>query len=132
MDRLLNNDIETDTLSPSTLAFVGDAVFGLFVREELAQTNRPVGALHSLSVGRVNAVAQAKAYKIVEPLLSEKEMAIYKRGRNANTNNTPKGSSVGQYHSATGLETLFGYLYLNGDIERLREIFILIANTNPV
>ena len=128
MERLLNSEIEANTLSPSTLAFVGDAVFGLLVREELAKTNRPVGVLHSLSVSRVNAVAQAKAYKIIEPILTENEMAIYKRGRNANTNNTPKGASVGQYHSATGLETLFGYLYLNAEMIRMREIFILISN----
>ena len=127
MDRLLNNDIDVNSLSAGVLAFVGDAVFALLVSEELAVINRPAGVIHSLSVKRVNAVAQAAAYKIIEPILTEKEIRIYKRGRNSYTNNTPKGASEGQYHSATGLEALFGYLYLNSEIIRLREIFNIIS-----
>ena len=100
-------------LSPSVLAFVGDAVYGLLVRTYLAEVNRPSGELHKLSVKLVNATAQAEAYKIIEPQLSEKEVMVFKRGRNFKTGNTPKNSSGGDYHTATGLETLFGFLYLS-------------------
>ncbi|MBQ3057474.1 MAG: ribonuclease III [Clostridia bacterium] len=113
-------------LSPSVLAFVGDAVYGLMVRTALAQINRPSGELHKLSVKIVNATAQAQAYKIIEPILSEKEISVFKRGRNFKTGNTPKNSSGGDYHTATGLETLFGFLYLSGEKDRLETLFNLI------
>jgi len=113
-------------LSPSVLAFVGDAVYGLMVRTALAQINRPSGELHKLSVKLVNATAQAQAYKIIEPILSEKEISVFKRGRNFKTGNTPKNSSGGDYHTATGLETLFGFLYLSGEKDRLETLFNLI------
>lgn len=113
-------------LSPSVLAFVGDAVYGLMVRTALSEVNRPSGELHKLSVKLVNATAQADAYKIIEPILSEKEISVFKRGRNFKTGNTPKNSSGGDYHTATGLETLFGFLYLSGEKERLQTLFNLI------
>ncbi|MBE6779509.1 MAG: ribonuclease III [Ruminococcaceae bacterium] len=113
-------------LSPSVLAFVGDAVYGLMVRTALAQVNRPSGELHKLSVKLVNATAQAEAYKIIEPTLSEKEVMVFKRGRNFKTGNTPKNSTGGDYHTATGLETLFGFLYLSGERERLEALFNII------
>lgn len=113
-------------LSPSVLAFVGDAVYGLCVRERLAQVNRPSGELHKLSVEWVNASAQAKAYKIIEPHLTEEEMSIFKRGRNFHTGNTPKSSTGGEYHTATGLETLFGFLHLSGQHQRINQLFELI------
>ena len=113
-------------LSPSVLAFVGDAVYGLMVRTALAQVNRPSGELHKLSVKLVNATAQAEAYKIIEPTLFEKEISVFKRGRNFKTGNTPKNSSGGDYHTATGLETLFGFLYLSGEKDRLETLFNMI------
>ena len=113
-------------LSPSVLAFVGDAVYGLCVREKLAQVNRPSGELHKLSVEWVNASAQAKAYKIIEPHLTEEEMSIFKRGRNFHTGNTPKSSTGGEYHTATGLEALFGFLHLSGQHQRISELFELV------
>ena len=115
-------------LSPSVLAFVGDAVYGLYVRKYLAEVNRPSGELHKLSVQLVNATAQAKAYALIEPLLSEKEISVFKRGRNFRTNNTPKNSTGGEYHTATGLETLFGFLYLSNQNERTNELFDIIWN----
>ena len=118
--------MDVNALSPSTLAFVGDAYYGLLVRERLAETNRPSGELHSRSVQLVKAGAQAEAYKIIEPYLNDTEILIYKRGRNAHVNSVPKNSTVGEYHSATGLETLFGYLYLSGEDIRARELFNLI------
>ncbi len=116
-------------LSASTLAFVGDAYFGLLTRIRLAQTERPLGELHSLSVKLVNANAQAEGFKAIEPILSEKELAVFKRGRNSHTKNTPKNSSVAQYHAATGLETLFGYLKLSGGEKRAEELFDIIWKT---
>ena len=113
-------------LSAGTLAFVGDAVYGLLVRQRLAETNRPIGELHRLSVTFVNANSQAEAFKIIEPLLTEKEISQYKHGRNLHTNNVPKQSTVAQYHSATGLEALFGYLHLSGQFDRINELFELI------
>ena len=113
-------------LSPLTLAFLGDGVYGLLVRERLCECSRPAGELHSRSVRFVNATAQAKAFKLIEPMLSEEEMSIFKRGRNAHTNTTPKNSTNGEYHAATGLETLFGYLHLKGDKDRIDQLFSVI------
>lgn len=119
-------------LSPSVLAFVGDGVYGLMVRTALAEVNRPSGELHKLSVKLVNATAQAEAYKIIEPILSEKEIMVFKRGRNFKTGNTPKNSSGGDYHTATGLETLFGFLYLSGENERLKTLFNIIWENSGI
>lgn len=119
-------------LSPSVLAFVGDAVYGLMVRTALAEVNRPSGELHKLSVRLVNATAQAEAFKVIEPNLSEKEISVFKRGRNFKTGNTPKNSSGGDYHTATGLETLFGFLYLSGDNERLQTLFNIIWENSEI
>ncbi len=113
-------------LSPSTLSFVGDAVFGLLVRERLAEINRPSGELHSASVPFVSANGQVKAYELIKDVLSEEETAIFKRGRNFHTGRSPKNASHGNYHIATGVETLFGYLHLCGENERVNELFSLI------
>lgn len=116
------------TMSPSTLAFMGDAVYGLLVREKLCSVNRHSGELHSMSVKYVSATAQDEAFSVISDLLSEEEMAVFKRGRNFHTSNTPKSSSAKQYHTATGLETLFGHLYLTGKNDRLGELFDIIWN----
>ena len=113
-------------LSGTTLAFVGDSVYGLLVREKLCQTDRPSGALHSMSVKFVNASAQADAYCIIKDILTEKEIDIFKRGRNAHTSTTPKNSTNADYHTATGLEALFGYLHLSQRSGRITELFEII------
>lgn len=118
--------MEAKLLNPSVLSFVGDAVYGLLVREKLSSVNRPSGQLHTLSVKLVNAVSQARAYSVIEPDLNETEISIFKRGRNFHTGNTPKNATKGEYHTATGLETLFGYLHLSGEHERIKELFELI------
>ena len=110
-------------LSPSVLAFVGDAVYGLLVRTKLAEINRSSGDLHALSVKYVSAVAQAEAFKVIEDLLDEKELMIFRRGRNFHTGNTPKSATAGEYHAATGFECLFGYLHLSGQNNRAQELF---------
>lgn len=116
-------------LSPSVLAFVGDAVYGLYVRRYLASVNRPSGELHRLSVKLVNASAQAKAYLLIENELSEKELSVFKRGRNFHTSTTPKSATNKEYHTATGLECLFGFLYLSGEIQRADQLFETIWNS---
>ena len=113
-------------ISPLTLSFVGDGVYTLEVRKRLAKFNRPVGELHSACVSFVNATAQAKAFKVIEHLLTENETAVFKKGRNAHTNGSPQNSTVGEYHIATGVEALFGYLYLSGQSDRINELFKVI------
>lgn len=114
----------TNMYGPLSLAFLGDAVFGLLVRERLLLTaERPVGRLHTLSTKLVNATAQADAARLLQPLLTEAERDVYRRGRNAHPGHTPKNQSEGDYHSATGLEALFGWLYLRGEHDRLRTLF---------
>ena len=115
--------MKTELLSPGTLAFVGDGVYGLLVRTKLAEVNRPAGKLHQLSVKLVSAGAQAKAVDVIEPLLTDSETEIFKRGRNAHVNGIPKSATAGEYHRATGLEVLFGFLYLDGQNERAQHLF---------
>ena len=121
--RLYGKDIKVDTLSPLTLAFTGDAVFSMYIREMLVcEANRPVGQLHKLSVNWVKAEAQSKGMHAILPLLTEKETEVFKRGRNARTSHTPKNQSGCDYHYATGFEALVGYLYLKDETQRLNEL----------
>lgn len=128
MERLYNKECDTENLSPLTLAFIGDTVFDLFVREQLiCRANRPVNALHSNATALVKASSQSRAMDKIIDSLSDKELTVFKRGRNAHTNHKAKNASDRDYHRATGLEALFGYLYLKGEIERLRELFGMIS-----
>ncbi len=115
--------MNADLLNPSVLAFVGDGVYGLLVREKLSLVNRRSGDLHKLSVQYVKASAQAKAFHIISEDLTEHEMSVFKRGRNFHTSNTPKNATKEEYHLATGLESLFGYLHIKGEQKRARELF---------
>ena len=120
-----------DEVSPLTLAFVGDGVYDLLVREYLVrQSNRPVGELNKIKVGFVNCKSQAEYAKILLPHLSEREFSVYKRGRNAAPKCTPKNGTVADYHSATGLESLFGYLHLKNEKERITELFNIILHNS--
>lgn len=119
-------------LSPLALAFIGDTVFDLFVREMLIkEANRPVGKLHTLAAERVCAGAQAEGIKSLweKGLLTDEEITVLKRGRNAHTSRTPKNATEASYHLATACETLFGYLYLKGEDARLRELFSLMCES---
>lgn len=121
MSRFCPMEIDLHTVSPLNLAFVGDAVYEIMVRERLVcLANRPNKELHQLAVKQVRAEAQAAALDKIFPLLTEQESAIYRRGRNAHT-----ARSGGDYHKATGFEALFGYLYLSGQTERLQELFAI-------
>ncbi|WP_277668255.1 Mini-ribonuclease 3 [Caproiciproducens galactitolivorans] len=128
MERLYNADCDPKQLSPLTLAFIGDGVFDLLVRERLVcQGNCPVNALHKSAVAQVCCKAQAEASKKLLPLLTEEETEVFRRGRNAHVNHVPKNSSIADYHAATAFEALFGYIYLTGNMERLREIFNIMC-----
>ncbi len=123
--RLLPMPCDPDRLSPATLAFVGDGVFELLAREYLAcQANRPAKELNAAKVRLVSAPAQAAGFARMEAHLTEEERAVFKRGRNAHTDHTPKNATHAQYHTATGVEALFGWLYLHGRQSRAAELFV--------
>ena len=120
---------ELNQYSPLTLAFMGDAVYETLVREKIVSSaNMPVRKLHDLTIGKVCAEFQAAAVKrlLEKGLLTEEEQEIFRHGRNAGGVTAPKHSTVGEYRAATGLECLFGWLYLSGRTDRVREIFELI------
>lgn len=107
-------------LSPVVLAFIGDAVYSLFVREKLVFTSDlKTGELSARTVDNVKATAQARFFKDIETLLTEEEMAVYKRARNAKKTTKSKSASVSEYNSSTGFEALLGFLYMTGNLNRL-------------
>ena len=110
-------------LSPLQLAYIGDSVHALLVRTGLLQKNLPVRDMHKASNEAVSAVSQAKELARILPLLTEEEMDIVRRGRNAHPHHSaPKSASTADYAGATGLEALLGYLYLTGQSERILEL----------
>ncbi len=129
MENIAVSHNKADEISPLTLAFVGDGVYDLLVREYLVrEANRPVGELNKIKVSLVNCKSQAQFAKQIMPMLNEKETSVYKRGRNAAPKCTPKNGTIADYHSATGLESLFGYLYLKGEQDRISELFKMILH----
>lgn len=122
--RFIDKDINPRQLSPLNLAFIGDCVYEMLVRESLvAEANRPVNELHKESVKFVSAKAQTQAYEKIKDILTEEETAVYKRGRNAKVGHSPKSATEGEYHCATGIEALFGFLYLSDRTDRIKELF---------
>ena len=114
---------EARMLSPLQLAYVGDSVHALLVRTHLLQKNLLVKDMHRAANEAVSAVSQAKELMRLLPMLTEEEIAIVRRGRNAHPHHgAPKSASVGEYAEATGLEALLGYLYLTGQSEKIREL----------
>ena len=120
--RLREDDIRA--ISSIGLAHLGDAVYELLVRAYLCAQGKATGrGLHRAAVELVKAPAQARLADRILPLLMEEELAVFKRGRNANVNTIPHSASRSDYLKATALECLFGYLYLQGDTERLNTLF---------
>ena len=118
---------------PLTLAYMGDAVFELLTRERIVLAGeKPPAELNRLARGYVTAVAQSAAVERLLPLLDEDETAVYKRCRNAKSAHAPKSAGAVEYRRATGLECLFGYLYLAGRIERARALFEAVCASEPV
>ena len=115
---------DADLMSPLGLAYIGDAVFEILVRmRSLSFGNAPVAKLHKVSRELVNAKAQSDMYFRLESLLTEKEQAVFKRGRNSKPNTVPKNMDISDYSRSTGIEAVFGYLYISGDIDRLIWLF---------
>lgn len=112
---------EAKQLNPLVLAFIGDAIYEVFVRTYLVDKNRDMSVhkLHVKAVSYVKAHAQSEFIKIIEERLTEDEIAIYKRGRNSKSGTVPKNADVQEYRSATGFEALIGYLYITEQTERL-------------
>ena len=108
------------TYSPLTLAFVGDGIYDLVIRTAVvSRANAVVDRLHKKKSQVVKASAQAAQAEALLAELTPEELAVYRRGRNAHSHSTAKNASVGDYRKATGLEALYGYLYLSGQEERL-------------
>ena len=111
-------------ISALGLAHMGDGVFELLVRSWLCLHGKATSAgLHRATVARVAAPAQARQMERMLPLLTEEELAIYRRGRNAHVHAVPKHATAGEYAKATGLECLFGALFLTGQTARINELF---------
>lgn len=118
---------DINRISMLGLAHIGDSVYELLVRTMLCATgHQAVNDLHKQTVSYVNAAAQAKAAGKILPELTEEEQAVYKRGRNCKVNSVPHNATLGQYHAATGIEALFGWLYLKGETGRIDALFARI------
>jgi ribonuclease III family protein len=119
--------ISPEELSAGTLAYIGDSVFEMYSRiHVLKHRMDKTNDLHKENIRFVNATSQANTARRILPYLSEKEISIFKRGRNAKSNLSAKNSTIVDYRVATGLEALIGYLYLAGETERLDSLFDLM------
>lgn len=135
-DALFPNAVPTAVpprqMSGLQLAFIGDCVYELLVRRHVMSLDGGgVQQLHRRAVEYANAAFQADAAQALLPALTEEELTVYRRGRNAHTSHTPKNKSEAQYHRATGFEALFGYLYLTGQTARLQTLFELALQSVP-
>ena len=118
-------------ISSITIAFVGDAVYSLYVREKLAfNSDSKSGELNKLSSKVVCAVAQAKFVDSILPILSEEETEVYKRARNTKKGTRAKNASVSEYNKSTGFEAVLGFLYITGNYDRLN--YILNYNATEI
>ena len=115
-------------LSPITLAFVGDAVYSLYIREKhVLLSDFNTGTLQKLTSAQVSAHGQSELLEKIQPLFTEEENDIFKRGRNAKKSTRSKNASVLEYNRSTGFEAVLGYLYLTGQYQRISE---LLADEN--
>lgn len=132
MSRALRYPVEDPRQIPVlNLAYVGDTVYDLYVRAYLIHTHpETVHNLHLLSARMVCAQGQARAFFALEPMLTEEELAIYRRGRNAHSGTVPKNANVMDYRVATGLETLLGHLWVLGREERVDELMAVAVQVN--
>ena len=118
---------QIDAISNLGLAHMGDCVFEILVRAHLcAKGEKTVDRLHRDTIQMVKATSQAKFAEKMLPLLTEEELAYYRRGKNSHVHAVPKSATPAEYAKATGVETLFGYLFLSGQKDRANEIFNLV------
>lgn len=127
----VDDDVNPAQLSPLVLAYVGDAVYELFIRTKLAAHPGKVHDLHRVAVEYVRAGSQAEIIHDWEPILSDSEKEVVRRGRNAKSG-TPRRTDVVDYRYSTGFEALLGYLYLSGQQERLLELLERIRPTTDI
>lgn len=122
---LKNSEKIENILNSLNLAYIGDAVYELMVRNRLIEKNPQLSSakLHVLAIKKVSAGAQSKAYDYVKDQVTAKEYEIMRRGRNNKVGHYPKHSTPIEYHKATGLESLFGYLFLNKEYDKIKEYF---------
>lgn len=121
------------TYSPLTLAYIGDAIFELVVRTVLVERkNTQAEKLHKAATKIVKAETQALMIEAIKEELTEEELAVYKRGRNAKAVTRAKNATMSEYRRATGFEALMGYLYLKGDIVRMIELIHLAVEKAEV
>ncbi|MBE7049809.1 MAG: Mini-ribonuclease 3 [Ruminococcaceae bacterium] len=115
--------VDANQVSPLSLAYIGDAVYELYIRSYIMHSvNMPVAKLHKAATKFVSAKSQSKIYHMIKDSLTEEENAVFKRGRNAHSYTSAKNADIVQYRIATGLEALIGYLYIKKDTERLEQI----------
>ncbi|MFR6449159.1 MAG: Mini-ribonuclease 3 [Peptoniphilus grossensis] len=114
---------EVRELSPLALAYIGDACFEILVRSEILDVRKNPNKLHRESIRFVRAKSQRELFEKIEENLTEEEIKIFKRGRNAKSHTVPKNADPIDYRIATGVEAIFGYLYLLKRYNRIREIF---------
>lgn len=120
----MDKEKEARLLAPLVLAYIGDAVYEVYVRNRIIEEHpdMPVHKLHKMAVKFVKAHGQSEAMTVLEGELSKEELAVYKRGRNTKSATVPKNADVREYRRATGFEALVGYLYKAEHNERLTEI----------
>ena len=122
-EQLSIEDPDIRTYSPLALAYIGDCVFDLFIRTMIvSKGNAPVHKYHQRASAVVNAHAQADMITALEPELTEEELSVYKRGKNSKPATMAKNATAREYKTATGMEALWGYLYLTGQYKRLIDL----------
>ena len=116
-------EVDIRAYSPLTLAYIGDSIYDVIIRTVVVERgNRRTNSLHKIAVKYVNAKTQAQMIEALQEFLTEEEIAVYKRGRNAKSYTTAKNATIGDYRKATGMEALLGYLYLQDKMDRAIEL----------
>ena len=116
-------EVEPEGYSPLTLAYIGDSIYDLIIKTKvISEGNKQVKKLHQETSSMVQASAQSEMMRVLQPLLTEEEHAVYRRGRNAKSVSPAKNQSLTDYRRATGFEALMGYLYLKKDWKRLLDL----------
>jgi len=130
LEQIPKNPKSISEMQILNLAYIGDAVFEIMVRTHIVNNNKSAAKeLHKVAKSYVCAKAQAEMYRSLTEALSDEEMSVMRRGRNAKSQSKAKNASIGDYRYATGMEALFGYLYLKNEVARLMEIFEICLNT---
>lgn len=116
------NKLNPNEMNALTLAYIGDAIYELYIRLHVISKGGKPNTLHKRTIGYVSAKAQANVIHMLTPSLSELELEIVKRGRNAKSNTVPKNTDMINYRYSTGFEALIGYLYLTNQTDRLEQV----------